>query len=201
MEAAGQALRWIRHLCPARTPEPAAWRSLGGHPRGSRCEHAELARGLGGASPSSGSALSRTTGATLSELDRCIRCGRPCPEGRSAFLDAAGGGAGLHELRRCAPHDQRRASCARGPCAAWWRRAALSWETARGSSRSPKRRWPRTPTSTRPRRAGPEILPGHEDGTKASAVRTHEACRRRSSMEASISDNTRSTSAALARLL
>ena len=22
MEAAGQALRWVRHLCPARTPEP-----------------------------------------------------------------------------------------------------------------------------------------------------------------------------------
>jgi len=26
------------------------------------------------------------------ELDRCIRCARVCPEGRSAFIDAAGGG-------------------------------------------------------------------------------------------------------------
>ena len=28
MDAAGRALRWVRHLCPARTPEPSAWDSL-----------------------------------------------------------------------------------------------------------------------------------------------------------------------------
>src|SRR5690606_4931690 len=26
------------------------------------------------------------------ELERCVRCGRECPEGRAAFVDAHGGG-------------------------------------------------------------------------------------------------------------
>jgi len=91
MEAAGQALRWVRHLCPARTPEPAAWRSLvelldaldeGGAP-GGRDARGHLAV--------FGVRLLTDMGYAL-ELDRCIRCGRVCPEGRSAFLDAAGGG-------------------------------------------------------------------------------------------------------------
>jgi DNA repair protein RecO (recombination protein O) len=94
MEAAGQALRWVRHLCPARTPEPAAWRSL-----------SELLDNLEALSPSAPDALVAprqhlaifgvrllTDMGYALELDRCVRCGRPCPEGRSAVLDAAGGG-------------------------------------------------------------------------------------------------------------
>ncbi len=96
MEAAGQALRWIRHLCPSRTPEPAAWRSLeslfdrldalpveesADDPQ--RLERQELAI--------FGLRLLTDMGYAL-ELDRCFRCEKPCPAGRSAFLDPAGGG-------------------------------------------------------------------------------------------------------------
>lgn len=86
MEAAGEALRWARHLCPPRTPEPAAWRSLeelfdlldaGREPRGPLAVF--------------GLRLLTDMGYAL-ELDRCIKCGRPCPENRKAFLDAARGG-------------------------------------------------------------------------------------------------------------
>jgi DNA repair protein RecO (recombination protein O) len=104
MEAAGQALRWVRHLCPSRTPEPAAWRSLEelfdrldvlpldeteatrrdhASPSGGRRERQELAI--------FGLRLLTDMGYAL-ELDRCFRCEKPCPEGRSAFLDPAGGG-------------------------------------------------------------------------------------------------------------
>jgi DNA repair protein RecO (recombination protein O) len=87
LEHAGRALRWVRHLCPARTPEPEAWRSLG----------ALLdALDATGASPdallaSFGLRLLADVGYAL-ELDRCLRCGKPCPEGRAAFVDAEGGG-------------------------------------------------------------------------------------------------------------
>lgn len=94
MEAAGQALRWVRHLCPPRTPEPAAWSSL-----------EELFDFLDGLSPGAdvsknatrshlavfGLRLLSDMGYAL-ELERCIGCSRPCPEGRSAFVDAARGG-------------------------------------------------------------------------------------------------------------
>ncbi len=97
MEAAGRALRWVRHLCPSRTPEPAAWTSLeelfgrldaldppsAAEAEAGRAEHQELAV--------FGLRLLTDMGYAL-ELDRCIRCGKPCPAGRSAFLDSAGGG-------------------------------------------------------------------------------------------------------------
>ncbi|MBX3201408.1 MAG: DNA repair protein RecO [Labilithrix sp.] len=88
MEAAGQALRWVRHLCPPRTPEPAAWSSL---------EDVLDALDTSGARETRrylaifGLRLLTDMGYAL-ELDRCTRCGRSCPEGRSAFVDAAGGG-------------------------------------------------------------------------------------------------------------
>jgi DNA repair protein RecO (recombination protein O) len=118
MEAAGRALRWVRHVCPARTPEPAVWRSLTelldaldasetvvesaldvvlGTP--------QRPRSMAGDAPRSGIVdeevpqhlamfglrLLTDIGYAI-ELDRCVRCGRPCPEGRSAFIDATGGG-------------------------------------------------------------------------------------------------------------
>jgi DNA repair protein RecO (recombination protein O) len=88
MEAAGQALRWIRHLCPPRTPEPAAWRSVAAlldtlEVGAETAANADLAI--------FGLRLLTDMGYAL-ELDRCIRCGRACPETRSAFLDVAGGG-------------------------------------------------------------------------------------------------------------
>ena len=97
MDAAGRALRWIRHLCPARTPEPSVWASL-------RALLDVLdALGLGAGA---GSALSPVVEHHLAvfgfglladvgyaiDFERCVRCGKPCPEGRPAFIDAGGGG-------------------------------------------------------------------------------------------------------------
>ena len=91
MEAAGQALRWARHLCPPRTPEPAAWRSL------EDLLEALDADGVRNVDDARrhlavyGLRLLTDVGYAL-ELDQCVRCGRPCPAGRIAFVDAASGG-------------------------------------------------------------------------------------------------------------
>jgi len=102
MDAAGHALRWIRHLCPARTPEPAVWSSLGtlldildalGHGAGGGAGVGE-----GAISPVVsqhlavfGIALLADVGYAI-DFERCVRCGKPCPEGRPAFVEAGGGG-------------------------------------------------------------------------------------------------------------
>jgi DNA repair protein RecO (recombination protein O) len=88
METAGRALRWTRHLCPTKTPEPAAWLSL-------RAFLEALDR-RDGASPLPllavvGLRLLADVGYGI-DLERCVRCGRPCPSGRPAFVDSAGGG-------------------------------------------------------------------------------------------------------------
>lgn len=86
MDAAGRALRWARHLCPPRTPEPAVWRSL-------EDLFEALDARVAPRSPLAACGLRLLTDVGWAlELDRCVRCGRPCPEGRSAFLDAAAGG-------------------------------------------------------------------------------------------------------------
>lgn len=89
MEAAGQALRWVRHLCPARTPEPAAWRSL--RLLLDVLDERKPDVLVGQSLASFGLRLVADVGYAL-ELERCVRCGRPCPEGRPAYVDAAGGG-------------------------------------------------------------------------------------------------------------
>jgi len=86
MDAAGRALRWVRHLCPARTPEPSAWDSLRALLDALDAHFPPLQRlavfGLG---------LLADVGYAI-DFERCDRCGKPCPEGRPAFLDAGGGG-------------------------------------------------------------------------------------------------------------
>jgi DNA repair protein RecO (recombination protein O) len=87
LDAAGIALRWVRHLFPPRTPEPEGWRILvelldaldagGGAPR------AQLAK--------AGLALLGAVGYGL-DFDRCVVCGRPCPPGKAACIDPARGG-------------------------------------------------------------------------------------------------------------
>jgi DNA repair protein RecO (recombination protein O) len=88
LEAAGVALRWARHLFPARTPEPEGWRvlidlldRLDGEPQAT--PRTELAR--------AGLALLAAVGWGL-ELRRCVVCGKPCPDDRAAFVDPARGG-------------------------------------------------------------------------------------------------------------
>jgi DNA repair protein RecO (recombination protein O) len=93
LEAAGVALRWARHLFPPRTVEPEGWRVLvdlldvldrdpadGAQPVSPR---AELAR--------AGLAMLAAVGYAL-DLERCVACGRACPEGKAAFIDPARGG-------------------------------------------------------------------------------------------------------------
>ncbi|MBX3232357.1 MAG: DNA repair protein RecO [Labilithrix sp.] len=104
MDAAGEALRWTRHLCPPRTPEPAAWRSL-------EVLFDVLDAGADPRSPLAvfGLRLLTDMGYAL-ELDQCVRCGRPCPPGRSAFLDGARGGlvcTGCGGARRTVKPDLR----------------------------------------------------------------------------------------------
>lgn len=89
MEAAGQALRWIRQLCPPRTPEPGAWRSLE-----ALLDRLDAAAASGSQRQELaifGLRLLTDMGYAL-ELDRCLRCEKPCPEGRAAFLDPHDGG-------------------------------------------------------------------------------------------------------------
>ena len=84
MEAAGRALRWVRHLCPPRTPEPEVWARL-----------TKLLDALdGGAAPdaplaSFGLGLLGDVGYGL-DFQRCVRCGRECPPDRPAMIDASG---------------------------------------------------------------------------------------------------------------
>ncbi len=90
LDAAGTALRWARHACPSRTREPQAWETLialldalddGG--RTGRSPRVELA----------GAALRLLTDVGYAlDLERCVRCGRECPEGRPAHVDAGRGG-------------------------------------------------------------------------------------------------------------
>jgi DNA repair protein RecO (recombination protein O) len=86
LDAAGQALRWVRTACPPRTPEPLVWEALlvlldaleaGAPPRPALAGFG--LRLLGG------------VGYGL-DLERCVRCGKPCPPDRPAALDAGRGG-------------------------------------------------------------------------------------------------------------
>jgi len=90
LEAAGVALRWARHLFPVRTVEPEGWRVLvellevlDSAPEGASASRRQLAR--------AGLAMLSAVGYGL-DFERCVACGRPCPEGRPAYVDPARGG-------------------------------------------------------------------------------------------------------------
>ena len=87
MEAAGAALRWGRHLLPPRHAEPHAWATLvwllDALDAGDRPPLGLLAV--------AGLCLLGDAGYAL-ELDRCILCGKPCPAGAPAYVDATRGG-------------------------------------------------------------------------------------------------------------
>jgi DNA repair protein RecO (recombination protein O) len=87
LDAAGVVLRWARHLFPPRTREPDGWRVL-----------VELLDALDGGCGSPRAALAHAGIAMLAavgyaiDFDRCVGCGRPCPDGRAACVDPARGG-------------------------------------------------------------------------------------------------------------
>jgi DNA repair protein RecO (recombination protein O) len=89
MEAAGQALRWVRASSPTRTPEPEVWTELEvlldrlDDPADDLPAAAHLA--------ATGLRLLRAFGYGL-ELSSCVRCEKPCDAERSAYVDAPAGG-------------------------------------------------------------------------------------------------------------
>ena len=86
MDAAGTALRWARHLFSARTREPDAYAAL-----------IELLDQLDqGASPReelsfAALRLLAAVGYAL-DFERCVVCGKACPDGKPSAIDAARGG-------------------------------------------------------------------------------------------------------------
>lgn len=87
VDAAGLALRWTRDLCPPRTDEPGAWQAL-----------VELLDALDDDKSEPKAELAFFSLRLLTEvgyaleLDRCLVCGKPCPEDRPARIDPARGG-------------------------------------------------------------------------------------------------------------
>jgi DNA repair protein RecO (recombination protein O) len=88
MDAAGRALAWVRTAAPPRTPEPGVWAALTtlldrlNEPGDVDARRVLAEQGL---------ALLAAFGWGL-DLERCVRCGRPCEPGRPALVDAARGG-------------------------------------------------------------------------------------------------------------
>jgi DNA repair protein RecO (recombination protein O) len=89
LDAAGRALRWVRRAAPPHTPEPALWAEIN-----------ELLDALDavGAGPSplvllagAGLRMLAAVGWGL-ELAACVRCGKPCARGASAYVNPAAGG-------------------------------------------------------------------------------------------------------------
>jgi DNA repair protein RecO (recombination protein O) len=89
MNVAGRALSWIRRAAPARTPEPALWSLI--HALFERLDDAQERRSPSLLLACAGLAVMQALGFGL-EFERCVRCGKPCPEGQPALLDPARGG-------------------------------------------------------------------------------------------------------------
>lgn len=88
LEVAGRALGWVRHSLPQREPDLDVWRACAG-----------LLDALDVASPGAGPRLLAEFGFELCEclgwapeLDACVVCRRPCPDGQSAGISPARGG-------------------------------------------------------------------------------------------------------------
>jgi DNA repair protein RecO (recombination protein O) len=95
MDAAGQALRWLRQAAPARTAEPRLWIEVNALLDALDADGSDRsAQALLGAF---GLRMLAAAGWGL-ELGQCVRCDRSCPERSSAFVDVRAGGV---VCRRC----------------------------------------------------------------------------------------------------
>jgi DNA repair protein RecO (recombination protein O) len=88
MDAAGRALGWVRTAAPPRTREPEVWVAL--------TSLLDRLDAPGAVNPrlvlaEEGLALLAAFGWGL-DLERCVRCGRPCAPGRAAMIDPTRGG-------------------------------------------------------------------------------------------------------------
>jgi DNA repair protein RecO (recombination protein O) len=88
LDAAGRILRWLRRGSPAGVPEVAAWdavsRALDALDDVAAVDAAAVLAGTG-------LVLLETLGWGL-DLERCVACGRPCPDGAPAMIDPSRGG-------------------------------------------------------------------------------------------------------------
>jgi DNA repair protein RecO (recombination protein O) len=88
MEAAGKALSWLRRAAPVRTPEPELWHRIESlldrlaEPGPVDAEGVLAAAGLH---------LLGALGWAL-DLERCVSCGKACPDGQAGLVDATRGG-------------------------------------------------------------------------------------------------------------
>jgi DNA repair protein RecO (recombination protein O) len=89
MEAAGQALRWLKRAAPVRTPEPALWREI--NRLLDRLDGDIAAADVSACLATTGLRILAATGWAI-ELERCVRCNKPCPERARAIIDVAAGG-------------------------------------------------------------------------------------------------------------
>jgi DNA repair protein RecO (recombination protein O) len=89
LEAAGRALRWVRGAAPPHTPEPALWIEI--NTLLDRLDAPEPPAPPEALVAGMGLRLLATVGWGL-DLGRCVRCGRACDPGASAYLDPGEGG-------------------------------------------------------------------------------------------------------------
>ena len=87
LDAAGIALRWARHAFPPRTPEPQGWRVLIELLDVLDARQSPPKLELAGA----GLAMLGALGFAL-DLERCVVCGRECPQTKVSCIDPARGG-------------------------------------------------------------------------------------------------------------
>jgi len=89
MQAAGQALNWVRKAAPPRTPEPQVWAAMEalldhlGDSEDQASAHARLA--------ATGLRLLAAFGWAI-DFERCVSCGKAASAGQAARIDAARGG-------------------------------------------------------------------------------------------------------------
>lgn len=116
LEVAGRALSWIRRAAPPRTPEPEAWSLLQrlldrlASPDPQLSAERELC--------DLGLPLLSAFGWGI-DFERCVSCGKPCPDGAPATVDALRGGLVCREcgggrLRISAALRERLVRAARG---------------------------------------------------------------------------------------
>jgi DNA repair protein RecO (recombination protein O) len=102
MDAAGRALAWVRAAAPPRIAEPEVWSAITSLLDRLNAANAPASGTLGltGAPRAlnpklvlaeEGMRLLSAFGWGL-ELERCVRCGRPCEEGKAALIDPVRGG-------------------------------------------------------------------------------------------------------------
>lgn len=90
LEAAGQALRWVRASVPERTREAGIWEDLTGF-----LDRLDTREGEGASPPVELATLGLRLVGALGyglDFDACIRCGRGREAGRAGYIDAAAGG-------------------------------------------------------------------------------------------------------------